>query len=159
MMIVGAHAMISLTLLTATVDAGWSISQNWPLISVMDMDALSDLSSMFLFSVGKVFLLVPMYAAILVLTRRTFNKIYYSDETKTFYGMIYNWYLKKELVEFKAGQATQIKADPSPMAFLKPTLSIQGKKYIAYPHNYKSPMHYNLMMGNIKEEGTESKGS
>lgn len=106
-------------------------------------------------SLARMSFVVPTYCGVFTLAKRTLNKIYFSDDTQLFSGERYSWFLRKQYVSFKPGEAREVEIPPTFLAFLKGSLVINGKPYIAYPQNFKSVAHYNLMIGNVKIDANE----
>jgi len=91
--------------------------------------------------------------SLLVVTRyllsRTFIRIYYNPTSRNFTGEGYTWRLRKSETVFAAGSAKQLDV-PAGLSELRGNYLINGRPIYLNAESFKSPVHYNLMMGFVK---------
>jgi len=83
------------------------------------------------------------------LLSRTFIRIYYNPSNQNFTGEGYTWRLGKSKTVFPAGSVRQLDV-PAGLSELKGNYLINGRRIYLNSESFKSPMHYNLMLGHVK---------
>ena len=92
---------------------------------------------------------IALLVATRALLRRTFIRIYYNEAKGRFVGITYSWLMSKQQVNFNVDDVKTI-VNTAASQELTGNFTIAGKPYYLPLKDFKSPLYYNLMTGQIK---------